>query len=678
LKTGLLFAVLVIIAVQATAQFKVTATYEGRSFPDAEVCFYHVESADPRVGLLKPGLQCYPAGQVLDLPARTYGWFVRRGDRLITPHHGLITGVANPDGNILEREVALSPAAHLDLSGVVPGEGGHFSIIISATAEVRGATAPLAVVNGRALVPAETPIAVARIRNGVPVWVSETMRLRAGAVHVPAAAGGAAAIVWFRSDDPAPPPPAAGCRMPHSVDYLKLLAKQEVPEVELIDANGKVHRSATAAYEAAQMLDAMYVIAGASPGPAVIRVHGGRFLQSETRVELESGRPGIPAEGAELRLGSEVIVHVSEEQGLEPSRPQCDQSAAPAPQGREVVVWSCAQSFTNVKITPDLTQRCRRAGAEKLGGGPNAISFSGIPHGQALVTMTRAGHTTAMEPVLLSRGESSEVSLPPVELYVAGRVTRDGKPVAAIVRFQTGSAATDPNTGDYAALLSGPPGKGSVEVIACDDSFAYVHRPKIDVPPGPGFDLAVPPNELVVTVLDARSGKAIPDPQVTAAIVSATDKPDEVMFMLPGWRRDDVYVIDSLAEGTVARACADRQGYTSVCSPPVTIRKKAEHVTLRLAPVAHRGRVSAAGYSVFYWVRPDGTVAEQRAVGEDGRFTYDLTPTQEYAVLVGSAPLLVTRHFRMNGEGDCRSILRQCPSGSCRSPSPSRLHWTKR
>jgi hypothetical protein len=73
---------------------------------------------------------------------------------------------------------------------------------------------------------------------------------------------------------------------------------------------------------------------------------------------------------------------------------------------------------------------------------------------------------------------------------------------------------------------------------------------------------------------------------------------------------------------------------------------------VRLTPVPHRGRVTAAGYSSIYWVRADGTVAEQRAIDENGRFTYDLTPTQEYAVLVGNAPLLVTRQFQTNADGE--------------------------
>jgi hypothetical protein len=77
-KSRHLLALLILAGMPAAAQFRVTATHDGRALADAEICFYHAESADPRVGLLKPGLQCYPAGKTLDLPARTFGSAPRR------------------------------------------------------------------------------------------------------------------------------------------------------------------------------------------------------------------------------------------------------------------------------------------------------------------------------------------------------------------------------------------------------------------------------------------------------------------------------------------------------------------------------------------------------------------------------------------------------------------------
>jgi hypothetical protein len=660
-------AVLVLLALPAVAQLKFTATHDGQPLPDAEVCFYHAEAADPRVSLFDGGLRCYPAGQVLDLPAKTYGWFARQGDRFITPHHGFLTGTGQPAPEVLERKVALSAAAQLDVSAIALGEDEHLAIIVGPTAKNRGATAPLDVAHGRALVPADTPITIARIRNKVPLWVSETMRVPPGTVYAPRTAQGSTALIWFRSDDPAPPPSTGACRFTHSAEYMELLIAQELPAVELVDAKGTIHRPAAVAENVAQLIDSMYAIHGAAPGPAVLRVLGGRFVPAELKIDVKPNAPQLVTEALKLEIGSAVVVSVADQHGLVPSATTCEGSGETDLTRREVHVWSCAEPFDTVKLTPALTQRCKRVESTTLGTDREVASFAGIPPGPALVTVTRAGHTTGLEAVTLVRGKTSEVALTAPEIYVAGRVTRGDAPVAAVVRFLTGTAATDPNTGEYVALLSALPGRSNVEVIACDDSFAYIHRPKAEVPPGPGYDLAIPPNELVIAVTDERTGKQLSGADVTAAVVSAADKPEDVLFLLPGTARETDYVVDSLPEGTVIRACADLQGYSSTCSAPVTVRRRAEHVTLRLVPLTGTGRVMAAGYSTIFWVRPDGTIVERKRVDEEtGRFSYELIPRDEHVVLSGTAPLLVTRAFRRDPAGELQIEVPPAPQRQLR------------
>ncbi len=96
----------------------------------------------------------------------------------------------------------------------------------------------------------------------------------------------------------------------------------------------------------------------------------------------------------------------------------------------------------------------------------------------------------------------ARLHIPVCSTYVSGRVTRAGRPVSAHIRFLTGDAFSDPATGRYVALLPRLPDRSPVYVVACDDSFAYVHVPRAPIPNGAGYDFEIPANEIRIEVQD--------------------------------------------------------------------------------------------------------------------------------------------------------------------------------
>jgi hypothetical protein len=453
-----------LVCLPLSAQLRVTATFEGRALADAEVCVYDLEPADPRVGLLAPELRCFPAGEVLALPAKTYGWLVRHRDRLITPDHGMVTGTGTTGGEAIERKVALAGGAHLDISGIVLGEGEHLALITGPTSQNRGATAPLAVSGGRALVPAETPVTLVRIRAGEPVWVSETMRLADGVTQVPRTADGSAALAWFRSDDPALPSASGARKLTHSPEYLKLLMKQELPVVELVDAKGKIHRADMAADNVAQWIDSIYVFHGAAPGPGVLRVRGGRFLPRDMKIELKATAPLLIEDAVQLEMGGEIAATLRVQHWLAPSGPlpPC-RLPPPRTEPKAVLLLEACENQTCRKLEERPVDRTAPDGD---------VTFAQLAPGEYRLTLRDSRLGSVTQAVAVRRGETSSVPLDLDHVTISGTVRVGESALPADISFVTGSATTDLN-GTYVALLPKAPGLETVTVLPCDGSPEY-------------------------------------------------------------------------------------------------------------------------------------------------------------------------------------------------------------
>lgn len=416
-----------LVCLPLSAQLRVTATFEGRTLADAEVCVYDVEPADPRVSLLAPELRCFPAGQVLALPAKTYGWLVRQGDRVITPDHGIVTGTGTTGGEVLERKVALTGGAHLDVAGIVLGEGEHLALITGPTSQNRGATAPLAVSGGCVLVPAETPVTLVRIRAGAPVWVSETMCLADGVTQVPRTADGSVALAWFRSDDPAPPPASGTSKFTHSPEYLKLLMKQELPAVELVDAEGKIHRANLATDNVAQWIDSIYVFHGAAPGPAVLRVRGGRFAPRDMKIELKAKAPLLIEEAVQLERGGEIAVTLRDQHWLAPSGPlpPC-RLPSPGTEPKAVLLLEACENQTCRKVEERPVDRTSPDGATK---------FPELVPGEYRLTLRDSRLGSVTQAVAVRRGETSIVAFDLDPVTISGTVRAGESAVPADISF---------------------------------------------------------------------------------------------------------------------------------------------------------------------------------------------------------------------------------------------------
>jgi hypothetical protein len=447
--------------------------------------------------------------------------------------------------------------------------------------------------------------------------------------------------VRFRAEDPTPEPAdASGCTMPYSMQFLKRLSKSSVPLVEILDSSGSRHHSETHAIDGSNLFESLYIFRNVPAGPATIVVSGRHWQAATSAVEVPAEgvfapEPVLVELGAELQLTVEVPL-ISREV-------ECGSSLEGPAAIPEVTLYDCGDSSAGVRPSRGFLSQCTVVVSRRLAepGAPAEVELSGLAPGEYVLATALGERVTNVERATLEGGRTSIMQTPFASQFVAGRVTRDGRGVPASVRFLTGSAVTDPETGEYYALLSGAPGTAVVHVVGCDESFVYMHRPVTEVPHGPGYDLYLPPNKVLIDVVDDSTGAVLPEASVMVAMVRGDD-PTVQIGAVPAFADGDRFRVENLDEGIQVVTCAELSGYKRACSEPMTIRKRTEEVTVRLAPFGKKGIVHGRGYSTVYWVRPDGTISERAPIDDQGEFHYTATHEADHLVLVGAAPLWVT------------------------------------
>jgi hypothetical protein len=642
-----------VTAFAASMKIFVAAEHEGAAVEQAEVCLYAAEFAKPFIPFDAPETRCLPANTILDVPPERFAHYVRQGDRLITKNHAYVSATVETD--VFRRTTAdLSVGGHLLFSRELAQNEGMI-VILGEAPNVHGMVAPLLVEGRRALVAADVPLVPVLLRDGRAVWAGERVELQQGGERIvnldTAGTDRSSVLVSVTGDDTfAVGDSDATSKLAYSPDFLRLLSKQSEPRVELVDAAGQIHTSEITGFRPENIFVNLYVFRNVSRGDAVLRISGPRYVTTEAKMKVTDERVVLARDAGRVVLGSQIVAEVaSAAAGIKPTPRQCESPDAETDDlQRTIVLWRCPQSLAGTALAPSILSRCKEVERHQVAETGGIAAFDGLQTAEFLVTLERAGMVTTMVRAETAVGSTTTLPISGDELFVAGSLTREKKPAHARVIFSTGEAAADPYTGQYSVLLSRLPGRQPVHVIACDESWMYVHFPDDEIPAGAGYDITVPTNALAVTVRDGVTKKAIEGARLSAHAEHPKKHPGSG-GQVPTEAQDGQYVIENLAEGSSVALCASHRGYKRTCTEVTVVEGRTE-IEITLQPEFLKGRVTGPGYSVLSWVQPNGTLAHEVAIDGDGRFTYDRPWNEGHVVLTGQAPLFVLASPTFDGD----------------------------
>jgi hypothetical protein len=644
--------VLCLLALPAFARVRITAKYKGETVPDAEVCFYPAVFADPFAALASPEFRCLPSDTEIAIPNKSFAVFARRGTDLVTMHHAIVHASPDRQQGVATRVVSLAPAVSLNAKAILSrlGKDEHLAIILGETSQNRPTVMPLQSAGGLAPLPVGVPAVPLLIKGGQPIEVGDFLKPTSGnpaELRFSQASDGTTILVRFRAIDPLLAANGTNPSSPklYSDAFLKLLFSQDVPVVEVIDTAGKVHQSDLKALKASNLFETVYVFRNVPPGKVRIRTGGSSWQTTEQAIEIRPRQSVATPEPVLLRLGANVHVSLDNSFQLPKTVSTCGtESGGEKRDTRSVGLFQCQRAMDRATLTPEVLARCTPLGSQEVAGNSRTpqINFDGVKAGDYLIAAKVGERVVNLELAHATLGSTTEITMPLVGNYVTGRVTRAGKPAKSEVRFLTGTAVSDPDTGEYFALLSKPHrAHVGVQVIACDEAFVYMRAPAADIENGARYDIEIPSNEIIVDVLEKNTGKKLEGASVIAAIVRLGES-RSVVGQMPAEVRNERYVVGSLDEGSTVSICARLSGYQYECTDDLEVRRGTQRASLYLTPTPHKARTAGTGYTRAFWAGADGTVTEDMAIDEKGEFQYSGEHLYEHLILVGTAPLWVT------------------------------------
>lgn len=637
------------LALPAGARIQYVTTVNGQPITGSEVCFYRSNAfEDVMADLAVTAIRCYPADLHLDVPAGTFTVLARNvAEGLVAQTPGFLAiRDATAEQEYQSSSMAMVPAAFVDVTDAqrVLGADEHLVLIFGATKRTRPYLHPVTREDSTILVPPETPFVMVRVKGGKPVAISDTASLparsRARAPRFGADANFVVATAQVvEPEDFAPPTPV--CLLLFSNAFLERINAIEKPDIVLVHGRTEV-RPLFPVQEAGQLNVAPLVFRGVPHGKGEIQVRGDHWTHTSRPVAVAAGErvvtvtPPLKTEPAAL-----MTVRWDVPADVQPARSTCDEK--PVEEARELLLLRCAAASAAADPATIPDSACDVIGKRTLGaerGG--AEVFRGVARGNYIARLRYGTLPMAQTVVTAPLGGDVETPVSAQPLGIYGRVTRAGAPVAATVTFSSGTGVSDARTGEYYALVTKAPGRRTVRVQACDESFVHMVIPDRDVPPNSRFDIAVPTNDVTLRVL----GDSGPVGEGVAVSLAVNDprQPGTAAFSLRG-------VTDASGRATIAPVtpasevviCATAADYLRTCLDPIRIEDEHTSVDLRLRRPAGTG-VAPAGYERIYWVLPDGRVSEDSAIQpETGAFTYKTRHAPpEYLALVGAQrPLLV-------------------------------------
>ena len=635
-RVAFLAALLLIVAANARAyRVGFVAVVNGTPKKDASVCMVPAGKAiDPFSEMFAATeTRCWPVSDVLDVPPGRWNVYAK-ADGFISDRTILLTydGPAAPEAGYHELQLPLVASATVDFSGLK--ELG--AIYVPATASAL----PVPLDARRVTIPAGVDVIPLLIRDGRPVAIGDTIDAHAGETYLPRfrppASGTFDLIGWLDVD--------------RSLADVLRTRKMPPALLEITDGRGaKVHPIGEPVPH-----HGLIIARDLAGNAAEVNVIGDYW--SGTKVTIARNAPLVVHE-APVHIVPASVIDVDwsvDAASIRPSRTSCGD---PAPEGTanrlppvEVRLLDCPGVQGGIEARLIDTGTCREVRKERTADFRPAgkTTFTKVPAGAWVVEVVagqqRNKVVAPVGPFEIGTRVAATVSIAPAAVF--GRVSRNGAPVAAVVAFSTGRAATDPATGEYRASVTAAPNE-LVRVRPCDGSPEYVHV--FDAPPqlNSAVDIAIPDDEVRVTVADAASKAPIRDASVFVKRLDAAGKDVGVLFVVPSDTSETGEVaVRQVQVGRRVKICATRTSYAVACSEPL-VASETPSVRLELQPMAARvGKIVPApnGPAAIGFVSADGRLIENLAVGPDGTFAYshDLTPG-EYAVVTGEhLPLFVS------------------------------------
>ncbi|HEX6084437.1 MAG TPA: hypothetical protein VF266_07920 [Thermoanaerobaculia bacterium] len=641
---------LVLLALPALARIEYVTTANGKRVTGSEVCFYRSNVFDDAsADLAVTAVRCYSADLHLDVPAGAFTVLARNVAQGLVAQTPAFIALHEPtaEERYQSASIPMVPAAFLDATDVLRtlGPGEHLVLLFGATKRTRPYLHPLTAEETTVMVPPETPFVAIRVKQGSAIAVSDVAKVaERSRAKLPAFPRDVNFLLTtaqvIQPEGVSPPDP--NCRLLFSNPFVELMNAIEKPGVVFV--NGKTElRPLFPVEEAGQLNVAPLLFRGVPAGEGELRIRGDRWVAVTRPVDVPAGQRVVTVTRP-LRTEPAAMVTVRWDVpgDLRPLRASCAEISS-AQESRELLLLRCAavSAAKDPATIPD--DACEVIGRRALPAERNGVeTFAGVARGTYLARLRYGALPMAQSIVTAPLGETVETTVSAQPLGMYGRVTRAGAPVAATVTFSSGTGVSDAATGEYYALLGKAPGRRTVRVKACDDSFVHTVIPDGDLQPNTRFDIEVPTNDVTVHILGDAG--AVGAGVIASLSVSDPRQPGTSAYSLRAeTNAEGKSTIGPVMPGSEVMVCASVADYVSTCTDLVKIREEHTSVDLRLKRPAGTGR-APAGYERIFWVMPDGRTTEDTAIHpETGSFSYK-TPhaPPEHVVLVSrTLPLLV-------------------------------------
>jgi hypothetical protein len=628
---------------------------------EGEVCFVRLPEAakshDPaEMFFATNDVRCVDAGKILDVPIGAFHFFGRATPAMFGATRGVVVVSQQTRAESYRAAtIDLVPGATIEFSGAVAKlqEGEFFGVWLADTTQSLSTFIPLASGESSMIVPAGVPVVPMLIEGKRPVALGDVLTLRPGAKHLLAdfrnAPGVSDVALWLQSDLSLLRR-AAG----EGNEKFSLLASQQrvdmkAPTLTLVDQKGVEH--ATAVPLVSPNVDGTVVVFKNVPtGPARLKMGGPTWEPAELALSLNDASPVHYVEEPLVAAPAGILTVrwllaggvADPARGLQRS---CGAAAGPEPV--TIKVYRCPVADDTAPIDANCTEVARKSVAASADG---YVDFEALPMRAYRVEVEYPPFGTFRRSANVLPGHATTTSVQIEPFAVTGRVTRGGRPVRAEVRFATGQAVTDQETGELHALLGGSPLANLIDVRACDGSFRYVHIPKEPPTVNQRLLIEVPVTSVSVQVSDAASGAPVSGADVRYVVIKSMK--DEAAYYSRTAVTDESgkAVVEGIPPERELIVCVRKEGFDRNCiTTPFELKAdETKELTLSIIPTAtHAARLAGVTLPVrlgrLFWVSPEGVVLEETAVREDGTFGFRSRHGAPVSVVFASAshPLTV-------------------------------------
>jgi hypothetical protein len=609
-------------------------TREGEQVSGAEVCFFRGGEYGSLFDSFfsSSEVNCLPADRIIDLPASNWNIFARHDSGWISAAPTFQESSGDPPGKdgYASVELKMEPAGLLHLERVkstLSDDESLFLYFANEELAVFSAVRPVPIEESTALVPAGVTVIPLIVANGRPRFAGDPVRVGAGETLIV---------------DPSARRPALIADVQLDADWrtMDLLNQNAVspPVLVLVDESGIAVAPLTPPRAGAGSHRSLLIFAPIRQGLHRLESRTSAWrVVSDRSIAIRSETEATVLDG---RLLLRPLTEVRLTGLLDPSH-------------HLLLATACSDANDPPSMTLEIV-RCD--GPDPKDCKPlSRQPFPDVPP-FAAATWTATEAPEREHQAVLTIGDRMVIQRIPIEplakndfvvefgqRVVSGRIMMDGRPIAADVRFATGSATSD-ELGRYVALVSGDPGRAFVTVTPCGATRSYRFRPEIEITSGTILDIEVPGDTVAVRVSNADG-----QPMEALLIVMSLDPSSkEELFEVSETRTD--------ASGRAGLRLIDTSQTLEVCAyapeykPACRDVKGSEEIRLILERTEEvgRGRVVlpqpqpiVAGR--LYWVLPSGVVTEMMPVEPDGGFSFGSARTPgEYCVFVASRmPLFV-------------------------------------